>query len=76
MLDAVQALLRNHETVWASMVKQTMVRKHPSFNENYHGDATFSKLIEDAVANDIVVATRDARRPIVLTNAQDLTFGN
>lgn len=62
LLKAVRALLRSHDTVWASMVKQTMVRQHPSFNEGYHGYTTFSKMIDDAASLGIIQgpATRRA----------------
>src|SRR5262249_37021594 len=38
----------NKEVLWSSMVKDTMKRKKPSFNETYHGYRTFSELLEDA----------------------------
>lgn len=59
VLDAVKALMRNYDTVWSSMVKQTIVRKHPSFNEAYHGYTNFTKLIEDALAVGVVIGTKD-----------------
>jgi len=61
LVDAAKSLLRTHDDVWASMVKQTIKRKHPSFNESYHGYATFSKLVADAVALDLVKATKEAK---------------
>ena len=38
------------EKVWGSMVKQTLKRRKPGFNERYHGFSTFSKLLEEAQA--------------------------
>ena len=61
LIKATRALMRSHDTVWASMVKQTMVRQHPSFSESYHGYTTFSKLIEDAVNLEFIKATRDEK---------------
>ena len=61
LLDATKSLIQTHDTVWASMVKQTIKRKHPSFNETYHGYPTFSKLVEDAVSLDLVKATKDSK---------------
>src|SRR3989442_803395 len=62
LIDAVQALQReNKETLWGSMVKQTMIRKNPAFNESYYGYATFSKLLEDASKNRVVTLKRDDR---------------
>jgi hypothetical protein len=49
LLDSLLALRReNKETIYSSMVKDTMKRKKPSFNEGYYGYRTFSELLEDA----------------------------
>ncbi|HET9491282.1 MAG TPA: NYN domain-containing protein [Methylomirabilota bacterium] len=62
LIDAIQALLReNKETLWGSMVKQTMIRKNPAFNESYYGYSTFSKLLEDAAKQKIVTLERDEK---------------
>ncbi len=62
MIDAIKALMREDKDVlWGSMVKQTMKRKRPSFNEGYHGYSTFSELLEDAERNKIVRLKRDQR---------------
>ncbi|MBM4201014.1 MAG: NYN domain-containing protein [Gammaproteobacteria bacterium] len=36
------------EKVWGSMVKQTLKRRNPGFNETYHGFRTFGTLLEEA----------------------------
>jgi len=62
LVDAILALMReNKDILWASMIKQTMIRKRPSFNESYHGYSTFSKLLEDAAKHKIVDLKRDER---------------
>lgn len=49
LLDSLLALRReNKEVILSSMVKDTMKRKKPSFNEGYYGYRTFSELLEDA----------------------------
>jgi uncharacterized protein (TIGR00288 family) len=49
VLDALLALRReNKEILWSSMIKDTIKRQRPSFNETYHGYKTFSALLEDA----------------------------
>jgi uncharacterized protein (TIGR00288 family) len=49
MLDSLLALRReNKEVIYSSMLKDTMKRKKPSFNEEYYGYRTFSELLEDA----------------------------
>ena len=62
LVDAVLALQReNKEILWGSMVKETMKRKKPSFNETYYGFRTFSHLLEDGQKRGIVVLRRDQR---------------
>src|SRR5678816_1312198 len=51
----------NKDTLWGSMVKQTMIRKNPAFNETYYGYSTFSKLLEEAEKQKIVTLERDAK---------------
>ena len=58
LLEALDALTReNRDTLWSSMVKQTIKRKHPQFNENYHGYSSFSKLLEDAEKHKLIGPT-------------------
>jgi uncharacterized LabA/DUF88 family protein len=62
LVDSVLALQReNKELLWGSMVKETMKRKKPSFNETYYGYRTFSHLLEDAQRKGIVTLRRDQR---------------
>jgi len=62
LADAVAALQReDKEIIWGSMVKQTIKRKHPQFNENYHGYSSFSKLLEDAEKHKLIGLKKDAR---------------
>ena len=42
------------EKVWGSMVKQTLKRRNPGFNETYHGFRTFGKLLEEAQNRKLV----------------------
>lgn len=49
LLDSLLALRReNKDVIYSSMVKDTMKRKKPSFNEGYYGYRAFSELLEDA----------------------------
>jgi uncharacterized protein (TIGR00288 family) len=62
MVDAMQALAReNKDVLWGSMIKQTMQRKKPSFNEGYYGYSTFSDLLEDAERNNLIKLKKDQR---------------
>ena len=49
LVEACNALRReNHEVLYASMIKDTMKRKKPSFDESYYGYRSFTHLMEDA----------------------------
>jgi uncharacterized protein (TIGR00288 family) len=49
LIEACHALRReNHEVIYASMIKDTMKRKKPSFDESYYGYRSFTHLLEDA----------------------------
>src|SRR6516162_7160221 len=62
LLESLLALRReNKEVLWSSMVKDTMKRKKPSFNEAYHGYRTFSELLEDAQAQGLLELDTDKR---------------
>src|SRR6516165_7703778 len=60
--EALSALRReNKERLWSSMIKDTMKRLKPSFNETYHGYRTFSALLEDAQQQGLLVLEIDDR---------------
>ncbi len=62
LVDSLLALVReNKEVLWSSLVKETMKRKKPSFNESYHGYRTFSDLLEDAEKEGIIQLRTDPR---------------
>jgi uncharacterized protein (TIGR00288 family) len=49
LIEACNALRReNHEVLYASMIKDTMKRKKPSFDESYYGFRSFTHLLESA----------------------------
>ena len=62
LIEAILALTReNKDVLWGSMIKQTMQRKRPSFNEGYYNYSTFSDLLEDAERKNIVKLKKDQR---------------
>ena len=64
LLESLLALRReNKEVLWSSMVKDTMKRKKPSFNEAYHGYRTFSELLEDAQKEGLAGAGHRQAQP-------------
>jgi len=73
LMESLLALRReNKEVLWSSMIKDTMKRKKPSFNETYHGYRTFSEMLEDAQREGLLELETDKRsRTYVVTR-----FGN
>jgi uncharacterized protein (TIGR00288 family) len=62
LVEALNALRReSKERLWSSMIKDTMKRLKPAFNETYHGYRTFSALLEDAQAQGILELETDDR---------------
>jgi uncharacterized protein (TIGR00288 family) len=78
LIDSIKALMReNKEILWGSMVKQTMQRKKPTFNEEYYGYDTFSQLLEDAQENNLIKIKKDLKSGtyIITGFAQSVTGG-
>lgn len=50
-VSTLEAMLEDRaddEKVWASVLKEAIKRRHPGFNENYHGYRTLGAMLEDA----------------------------
>lgn len=64
VMETVEALFGEREEedkVWGSMVKQAIRRRKPGFNETYYGFRTFSKLLEEAQARNLLDYERDEK---------------
>ena len=62
VLETLEALFRERDgNVWGSMVKQTLKRKRPMFNETYHGYDSFSALLEDAAQRGLLKLQKDPK---------------
>ena len=51
VVDTLEALAEERgadERIWGSMVKQTLKRRKPGFNEAYYGFRSFNRLLEEA----------------------------
>jgi uncharacterized protein (TIGR00288 family) len=62
VLDTVDAIFNERgekEKVWGSMVKQTLRRRKPGFNESYYGFRSFSQLLEEAENRKQLVLEKD-----------------
>jgi len=70
LLDSLRALRReNRDALWPSLIKETMKRKKPSFNEGYYGFKSFMGLLEAAAKKGLLTLSREAgnRTPTVAT---------
>lgn len=47
-IEALAAERGEDEKIWGSMVKQTLKRRKPGFNESYYGFRSFNRLLEEA----------------------------
>jgi len=62
VVDTAEALLRDRDdTLWGSMVKQTLKRKRPSFSETYYGYRSFNQLLEDAERRGLLEVEKDVK---------------
>ncbi len=63
VVDTIDALAeeREDEKIWGSMVKQTLKRRNPGFNESYFGFRTFSDLLEEAQARKLLTLEPDQK---------------
>ena len=73
LLDAIHALAReNYDVIWGSMVKQTLKRKNPSFDEHYYGYSIFSEVLKDAAKHGLIEVEKDQRSgSLVLTGIKE-----
>jgi uncharacterized protein (TIGR00288 family) len=64
VVETVEALFKERgeqEKVWGSMVKQTLKRRKPGFDETYHGFRTFGQLLEEAQARGLLKLQLDEK---------------
>ena len=62
--ETYEALLEERgegEKIWGSMIKQTLKRRKPGFNESYHGFRSFGQLLDEAEARGILELERDEK---------------
>ena len=64
VLATIEALLAERgaeDRIWGSMVKQTLKRRSPGFNESYYGFRSFNKLLEEAAQRRLIGLERDEK---------------
>lgn len=62
LVGVIHSLVRDYDPLWGSLVKQTIRRINPGFNESYHGFRTFNDMLKDAEARGLIVLEYDEDR--------------
>ena len=60
-LEALAEERGSEEKIWGSMVKQTLKRRRPGFNESYYGFRSFKRLLEEAAARELMELEPDEK---------------
>jgi uncharacterized LabA/DUF88 family protein len=61
MFDALVSERGDSGKIWASLLKDTLKRRRPEFNETYFGFRTFGNLLEEAQARGMLEFGRDEK---------------
>ena len=62
MLEIIRSLGRDYDPLWGSLVKQTMRRVHPGFNESYYGFKSFSDMLKSVAEMGLIELEHDQER--------------
>ena len=62
VMEVLQSIEQDYDPLWGSMLKQAIRRVHPGFNESYYGYGSFSDLLEDLEANQLIQLEYDENR--------------
>ncbi len=60
-IQALQGERGGRSKVWGSMIKQTIKRRRPGFNESFYGFRTFGDLLEEAQSRGLIEMELDER---------------
>lgn len=60
--EVVESLVAEYDPLWGSLVKQTVRRVHPGFNETVYGYRSFAELLEDAAKQGLIEIEFDKDR--------------
>ncbi len=64
VMETIEAMFSERaadEKIWGSMVKQTLRRRKPGFNESYYGYNSFGKLLDELEAKKLIELERDEK---------------
>ncbi len=62
LVATVASLEKDYDPVCGSLVKPTLKRVYPGFNESYYGYTTFAELLQDAAKEGVIQLELDEQR--------------
>ena len=61
-METIESLDQDYDTLWGSMIKQTLRRLYPGFNESYYGYRNFADLMKDVERRGLIGLEYDEER--------------
>jgi uncharacterized protein (TIGR00288 family) len=64
VVQTLEALIEErgeNESIWGSMIKQAIKRRHPGFNERFYGFKSFNDLLADAAKRGLLTLRSDEK---------------
>ncbi len=62
VMEVLTSAEQDYDPLWGSTLKQAIRRVHPGFSESYYGYGSFSDLLEDLRAQELVELEYDEAR--------------
>ncbi|MCZ6781826.1 MAG: NYN domain-containing protein, partial [Proteobacteria bacterium] len=62
LIEIVRSLDLDYDPLWGSMIKQTIRRVYPGFNESYYGYRSFADLLKEAERQKLIDLEYDEGR--------------
>lgn len=62
LVEIIRSLGLDYDPLWGSLVKQTMRRVHPGFNESYYGFKSFSDMLKNVADMGLIELEHDQER--------------
>jgi uncharacterized protein (TIGR00288 family) len=62
LVEIISSLRLDYDPLWGSLIKQTIRRVYPGFNESYYSYRSFAELLEDAAERGLILLEHDKER--------------
>jgi hypothetical protein len=68
--------LGDEQKIWGSMVKQTLRRRRPGFNESFYGFRSFNAMLEEARRRGLLALEKDQKSGGYIVELAERPAGN